>query len=72
MQSYDTSKQFMYCGVPGSPCLSKTGLILAHIFHFNSLSVCTRLVKALRTSRACHKRLVTSVRTSPPIDGLKG
>ena len=35
-----------YCGVPGSPCLSKTGLILARIFFFkffSSLSVCTHL-----------------------------
>ncbi len=23
-----------YCGVPGLPCLSITGLILARIFHF--------------------------------------
>ena len=26
----------LYCGVPGSPCLSKTGLIVARIFCFFS------------------------------------
>ncbi len=52
------------------------------------LMVCIRLVKALRMSCACHKRLVvnpagplcnptgwrllTIVRTSPPMYGLKG
>ena len=46
--------------MPGSPRLSKTSLILAHIFSiFSSLSVCIRLVKALCRSCACHKRLVT-------------
>ncbi len=31
----------LYCGVLGSPCLSKTGLVLARIFLIlSSLSVC--------------------------------
>ncbi len=47
-----------YCGVPGSPCLSKTGLILARIFHFNGLSVCICLVRAWRMPCACHQCLV--------------
>ncbi len=63
-----TEKNYIYCCVPSSPCLSKTGLILARIFNFNGLSVCIRLVRTLRMSW----RLLTSVRTSPPIDRLKG
>ena len=43
-------------------CQAHTALvnrsILARIFHFNSLSVCTRLAKALRKPCACHKCLV--------------
>ena len=35
----------IYCGVPGSPCLSKTGLVLARIFKIlSSLSVCVHLL----------------------------
>ena len=41
---------YIYCGVPGSPFLSKTGLILARIFHFDSLLVCMCLAIALRKS----------------------
>ncbi len=44
-----------YCGVPGSPCLSKTGLILAAFFNFQQSVyaqyrgiVCICLVQALR------------------------
>ena len=37
----------LYCGVPGSPSLSKTGLILARIFQF--LVVCQYVSTNLRT-----------------------
>ncbi len=40
------------------PALVKIGLVLARIFHFNSLLVCIRLVKVLHTSCVCHNRLV--------------
>ena len=42
------------------PALVKIGLVLACLFHFNSLLValCIRLVKVLRTPCVCHKRLV--------------
>ena len=34
-----------YCGMPGSPCLSKTGLMLARILNFLSgLSICVLLL----------------------------
>ncbi len=52
-----TLKCKLYCGVPGSPCLSKTALVLARIFSFLiGLSVCIHLDKVLRS----------------PVDGLKG
>ncbi len=52
--SYQRHTVLVYCGMPGSPCLSKTGLISARIFLiFNNLSICIRLVKALHKSCAC-------------------
>ncbi len=56
----------IYCGMPGSSLLSKTGLILARIFHFNSLSVCIHLLKALHTYCACHQCLVIHYRVNRP------
>ncbi len=41
----------VYCGVPGSPCLSKTFLNLS------SLSVCKSYLSILHTPCAFHKRL---------------
>ncbi len=40
------------------PALVKIGLVLARLFHFNSLLVRTHLVKVLRMPCVCHKRLV--------------
>ncbi len=42
------------------PALVKLGLVLARLFHFNSLLVCTRLDKILRMPCVCDKRLVVS------------
>ncbi len=44
---YYLSKCTTFCGVPGSPCLSKTGLILARIFQF--LVVCQYVCAWLTT-----------------------
>ncbi len=39
------------------PDLVKIGLVLARLFHFNSLLVCIPLVKVLRSACVTHKRL---------------
>ncbi len=51
------------------PAFVKIRLVLACLFHFNSLLVCIRLVKALRT--ACVLQALTQqVGGSPLVSGL--
>ena len=49
------------CQAHSGLLIVKLGLVLARLFHSNSLLVCTCLVKVLRTLCVCHKYLVVDL-----------